>query len=292
VRGVFFSLARKPIPVYWRRHAPRYARATLVSPEEDRNLSTGRVTFIGLSAGALNGLIGIGGGIVIVPGLVLHRGASPQVAVGTSLAAVVVLSSMAFVLHASFTGLGIGAWSLALVIASGVVGAQLGGWMLKHLTVRWLLVLFSLFILILSVRLLAQGLGYGVVRTAWTGAPPVWSFVVVGLASGMLSGLFGVGGGALVVLGFAVFFGMPVQQGLPVALAVNVTNALAGGVRHGLAGRVLWREVARMLPAAVFGVIFGTALALWLPPAELRIVFAAFFLFMSLRIGRQALRSF
>ena len=285
-------LAGQPIPVYWRPHAYPHANTTPVSPEEERNLSTGRVTFLGLSAGVLNGLIGIGGGIVIVPGLVVHRGASPQVAVGTSLAAVVVLSSMAFMLHASFTGLGIGAWKLALVIVSGAVGAQLGAWMLKHLTVRWLLVLFSLFILIMSVRLLAQGFGYGVVHIPWTGAPPIWSFVAVGLASGMLSGLFGVGGGALVVLGFAVFFGMPVQQGLPVALAVNVTNALAGCARHGLAGRVLWREVTRMLPAAVLGVVVGTAIAVWLPPGGLRIVFGAFFLFMAFRIGRQALRSF
>ena len=101
-----------------------------MSLEGDRQLSTGRVTFLGLSAGLLNGLIGIGGGIIIVPGLIVHRRASPEVAVGTSLAAVVVLSSVAFALHASFTGLGIGPWKLALVIASGILGARAGAWML------------------------------------------------------------------------------------------------------------------------------------------------------------------
>lgn len=261
-----------------------------MSRDDEGRLTTGRVTFIGLLAGLLNGLIAIGGGIIIVPGLIAHRNASPQVAVGTSLAAVVVLSSIAFLLHASFTGLGVDAWGIALVIASGVIGAQIGAWVLKYLTVRWLLVLFSVFIFIMSIRLLAQGLGFGVVQSAWTGAPPIWSFAVIGLASGLLSGLFGVGGGALVMLGFAVFFGMPVQQGLPLALAVNVTNALAGCTRHGFAGRVLWHEVARMLPAAIIGIAIGTAVALWLPAEGLRIVFGAFFLFMSVRIGRQALR--
>jgi len=261
-----------------------------LSLEGDRPLSTGRVTFMGLAAGLLNGLIGIGGGIVIVPGLLVHRGASPEVAVGTSLAAVVVLSSIAFMLHASFTGLGIDAWGLAVVIASGILGAQLGAWMLSRVTVRWLLLLFSVFVLIMSTRLLAQGLGIGVASTAWSGAPPLWSYPAIGVASGVLSGLFGVGGGALVLLGFAVLFGMPVQQGLPVALAVNVTNALAGCARHGFAGRVLWREVARMVPTAVCGIIVGTAIAVWLPPGGLRSVFGAFFFFMAFKIARQALR--
>jgi uncharacterized membrane protein YfcA len=273
-----------------RRHVPCYRNAALLSLEPDRRLSTGRVTFMGLSAGVLNGLIGIGGGIVIVPGLVVHRGASPEVAVGTSLAAVVVLSSIAFMLHASFTGLGLDPWGLTVVIAGGILGAQVGAWMLARLTARWLLLLFSVFVLIMSTRLLAQGLGIGVVQTAWSGAPPPWSYPVIGLASGVLSGLFGVGGGALVLLGFAVLFGMPVQQGLPVALAVNVTNALAGCARHGFAGRVLWREVARMVPAAIGGIAIGTAVAVWLPASGLRSVFGAFFLFMAFKIGRQALR--
>ena len=261
-----------------------------MSPEGERQLPTSRVTLIGLSAGVLNGLIGIGGGIVIVPGLIVHRSASPEVAVGTSLAAVVVLSSVAFMLHASFTGLGLSALGLTVVIAGGILGAQVGAWMLARLTVRWLLLLFSIFVLIMSTRLLGQGLGIGVAPVTWAGAPPLWSYPIIGLASGVLSGLFGVGGGALVVLGFAVFFGMPVQQGLPVALAVNVTNALAGCARHGFAGRVLWREVARMVPAAIFGIVIGTAVAVWLPPDGLRSVFGAFFLFMAFKIGRQGLR--
>jgi len=273
-----------------RRHVPAYPGATRLSLEEDRPLSTGRVTFIGFAAGLLNGLIAIGGGIVIVPGLLVHRRASPEVAVGTSLTAVVVLSSIAFVLHASFTGLGLDPWGLSVVIASGILGAQVGAWILARVTVRWLLLLFSVLVLIMSVRLLAQGLGVGVTSIAWSGAPPLWSYPAIGMASGVLSGLFGVGGGALVLLGFAVLFGMPIQQGMPVALAVNVTNALAGCVRHGFAGRVLWHEVARMVPAAIFGIAAGTAIAMWLPPGGLRGVFGAFFLFMSFKIGRQALR--
>jgi hypothetical protein len=247
------------------------------------------VRLIGFTAGVLNGLIGIGGGIVIVPGLIFHRGASPQVAVGTSLAAVVVLSSVAFLLHASLTGFGFGITGLVVVIVSGVAGAWFGAWLLARVSSQRMLLLFSIFILFVSIRLLAQGFELGLEPPQWTGTPPAWAYPVIGFASGVLSGLFGVGGGALVLLGFAVFFGMPVHEGLAVALAVNVTNALAGCVRHGRAGRILWREVARMAPAAVVGIMVGTAAALWLPPDWLRTVFGFFFLFMGVKMGHRAL---
>ncbi len=112
---------------------------------------------------------------------------------------------------------------------------------------------------------------------------------MIGFSSGVLSGVFGVGGGGLVLLVFAVLFGMPVREGIPLALLVNVTNALAGSIRHSRAGRVLWREVRRMAPAALAGITLGTVVAIWLPPDVLRIVFAAFFLFMSVHVARQAM---
>lgn len=246
-----------------------------------------RVMIIGLGAGLLNGLIGIGGGIVMVPGLIFYRRATPQVAVGTSLAAVVVLSFTAFLVHAYLGGFQLGILDLAGVIAAGAVGSQLGAWVLARLTPRRMLFLFAGFIFLMSARLVTQGLGLGIEPLAWVGAP-TWAYLLFGLASGVLSGVFGVGGGALVLLGFAVFYGMPIDMGLPLALAVNVTNALAGCINHSRHGRVLWRDVRRMLPAAFAGIAVGAGVALWLPPDWLRIIFGAFFLYMSQRIFQRA----
>lgn len=241
-------------------------------------------------AGLLNGLIAIGGGIVIVPGLVKYRQAPPQVAVGTSLAAIVALSSVAFLAHVSFSEHGIGVVSLVSAVLGGIAGTQVGAWILSRLDTRRLLGLFGAFVLLLSLRLLWQGLGLGENGGQNQGVPPIWAYPVVGFASGVLSGVFGVGGGAMVLLGLAVFFAMPVQQGLALALAVNVTNALAGSIRHSRAGRVLWPDVARMVPASLAGIALGTALALHLPADGLRLIFGGFFAFMALRIGHQAMR--
>lgn len=264
-----------------------------MNDDTPRALSSVRASVLGFSAGILNGLIAIGGGIIITPGLVVYGRAPPEVAVGTSLAAVFVLSATAFLMHASLGGLGLDPYAIAVVVVAGMIGALAGGWMLARLSASWMLFLFSAFLLVMSIRLLVQALGMdvglGAGPAVWHGAPPWWSYPLIGFISGILSGVFGVGGGALVLLGFAVLFGMPVRDGLPLALLVNVTNALAGCIRHSRAGRVLWREVRRMVPAALMGVAIGTGGAIWLPPDTLRLVFGGFFLFMSVHVGRQAM---
>lgn len=252
----------------------------------DSRASTLRTGFI---AGVLNGLIGIGGGIVIVPAMI-RRGSTPQQAVGTSLATVVVLSGMAFFLHAWFTGMVLGGPGFAVVVAAGVAGSIAGGWVLARLSPKRLLVIFALLIFAMSVRLVLQGLGMASPEPIWPGDPSLPGYMGVGFASGLISGVLGVGGGALVMLGLTVLFGMPVHAGLPVALAVNVTNALAGAVRHSVAGRVKRADVTALVPAAIVGIGAGTALALWLPADTLRLVFGAFFCFMGVRIASQALK--
>lgn len=260
-----------------------------VSPDSSQNLGRVRVASVGFAAGLLNGLIGIGGGLVIVPALILHGRASPQVAVGSSLTAMVVFSSVAFAAHLSFADLGATAWQLVLALGAGVAGARFGAWILTGLTTRWMLLLFAALVLLMSTRLLIQGLGLFGVAESLVQTPPTWAYASIAFAAGILSGVFGIGGGGLVLLGLAVFFGLPVREGIPLALAVNIGNALSGCVHHARAGRVLWWEVARMMPLAAIGIAVGTVLAIWLPPAELRIVFSTFFLFMAIRIARQGL---
>ena len=97
-----------------------------MSDDTPRSLSRARASVLGFFAGLMNGLIAIGGGIIITPGLVLYGRASAEVAVGTSLAAVVVLSSVAFLMHASFGGLGLDPFAIVVVVAAGMVGALAG----------------------------------------------------------------------------------------------------------------------------------------------------------------------
>ena len=75
----------------------------------------------------------------------------------------------------------------------------------------------------------------------------------------------------------------------PLALAVNVTNAIPGAIRHSLAGRVRLAHVTALIPTTLIGIAVGATIAVWLPPDGLRSVFGASFCMFSARMARQAI---
>jgi len=228
---------------------------------------------LGAVAGLLNGLIAIGGGIVVTPFLVGHRGLPPQVAVGTSLVVVVLLSTIAFAAHAVQGNLAIGWTQTGICAAGGLLGTAVGSQILARLTPRWMLKCFAVFLMLVSARLIFQGTGWSV-DTALTAIPVPWmALFAIGFLTGIISSIFGVGGGALALLSLAIFYGMPVKEGLPVALALNVSNALAGVVHHARKGNIQIGEIQSLIPAAVVGVLLGAWLAQLVPTHILRVVF-------------------
>jgi uncharacterized membrane protein YfcA len=150
-----------------------------------------------------------------------------------------------------------------------------------------MLVLFSLIQILVAIRLIDQGMGLSLLGHVVPGTPPLWVYIGLGLFAGTLSGIFGIGGGALVFLGLAAFYGVPVVEGLAIALALNVTNALAGVVPRARKGRVLWQELKFLIPAAIIGITIGATLAHELPADVLRIVFGGFFIFMGIMLARR-----
>jgi hypothetical protein len=107
---------------------------------------------IGLLAGVLSGLFGIGGGVVIVPALILFRRMNPHTATGTSLAALLLpvgaLGAWQYWRHDSVELRG------ALLIAVGLMaGAWLGAWVGVELPSRVLQRAFALFLLALAIQL-------------------------------------------------------------------------------------------------------------------------------------------
>tara|TARA_A100001037_G_C15053377_1_gene591216 strand:+ start:89 stop:937 length:849 start_codon:yes stop_codon:yes gene_type:complete len=250
------------------------------------HLSQQRAAGLGLLAGAMNGLIALGGGILITPALIV-AGVCPQVAVGTSLAAVTVLSCIGLTAHLLIGGISLGLVPIIAAVVGGATGTVLGSKILARLTPHWMLILFAVIQILVAIRLIDQGMGVALLGSVIPGGPPIWAYVVLGFFAGTLSGIFGVGGGALVLLGLAAFYGVPVVDGLSIALALNVTNALAGVIQHARQGRVLWPELKTLMPAAVIGIGTGAALAHELSPDAMRIVFGGFFMFMGIMLARK-----
>jgi uncharacterized membrane protein YfcA len=112
---------------------------------------------IGLSAGLLSGLFGLGGGVVIVPALVYLAGFDQQLATGTSLA--ILLPPIGLGAVVEYYRHGQVNFRAAVVIAITVaLGGWLGAVIANHVDARYLRIGFAGFVLILGIALLASAL--------------------------------------------------------------------------------------------------------------------------------------
>jgi uncharacterized membrane protein YfcA len=109
---------------------------------------------IGLAAGFFSALFGVGGGVIVVPLLVLLAGYSGRVATGTSLAAIGLTALFGVV---AFGLLGEVEWDDALVVGlPATAGTLAGTWLQQRVSSRMLVLLFTVFLLAVAVRLFVE----------------------------------------------------------------------------------------------------------------------------------------
>lgn len=251
---------------------------------------------VGAVAGLLAGLLGIGGGAVIVPALIVLLPAfdagsawTPHQAVATSLATVVAAGSASALSHHRR---GAVRWALVLRLAPGLIlgagaGAGLAGW----LPALWLQRLFAVFLLVSGARmLLAAG-----TPSAGRPLPGGHRLLTAGGAIGALSAVLGIGGGIMLVP-YLARHGVVLRQavatssacGVPLALVGSLGFALSGWGRAGLPahslGFVLWPVALAIAAAAVPMAGVGAQLAHRLPTATLKRVFAVLLVAVGLRL--------
>lgn len=242
---------------------------------------------IGLLAGLLSGLFGVGGGTVIVPMLVLLLAFDQRLAAGTSLAAIVPTASVGVISYAVHGSV---AWIPALILAAGaVVGAQIGTRLLPRISqtaLRWgfvgflVVVIVSLFLVIPS-RDAAFDLG-------WLNGT---ALALVGVGTGILAGLIGVGGGVIVVPVLMLAFGTSDLDAKGTSLLMMIPTAVSGTI-----GNLRHRNVD-LVAAALVGVsaCATTALGAWLAslidPFLGNMLFAAYLVVIAVQMAMKAVRS-
>lgn len=185
------------------------------------------IILVGIGAGFLSGLFGVGGGILVVPGLVLVAKMDQRLAHGTSLAAVLPISASSMVTYALHDNID---WPVALFLAIGAVaGAVLGTRLLSVLPHRALGIAFSVLLILSAIRLFIPTDADG--RSTLT-AVTALGLIVIGLATGILAGLLGVGGGIVMVPAMIVLFGVPPVLAKGTSLAVIIPTAIMGTWRN------------------------------------------------------------
>lgn len=107
---------------------------------------------------------------------------------------------------------------------------------------------------------------------------------LAGLATGVLSGLVGIGGGIILVPVLLYIFRTDMQVAAGTSLAVIIPTAIAGVLTHFSAGNVSLKLSLAIAPGAIAGAMLGAYLASILPADTLKRIFAVIMVIMSIRI--------
>jgi uncharacterized membrane protein YfcA len=244
----------------------------------------GRLALVGAAAGVLAGLLGIGGGVIIVPGLIWAAGLDRHTASGTSLVTILPIAVVAALMYALAPG---GAFELeasAIFLGGSLAGAILGARVNARVSERALRTMMAIICAVFGLRLVIPvGLGPGSDELPLD-AVNVVLLVFLGLQGGFMAGLLGVGGGmiAIAVMVLATGTSQVLAQGI--ALAATVPTVIVGALAHRRQGTLAPREglVAGLVGTAT--AIPGALLAFALPLETLRTLFGVFMLFMAVRM--------
>jgi len=245
---------------------------------------------IGLTAGILSGMFGIGGGIVIVPALLLFFHLDQTVANGTSLAALLLpVGILAVIEYYKQRLIDIRA---ALLIGMGIsAGIVLGSETALFLPGNILRKLYALFLLYMCYQFLdvptllrkicklasdVNGADRIVVRSV-----KIHQAFLIGLLAGLLAGLFGIGGGIVIVPLLFSIFKYPYQKAVGTSLcALLLPVGLPGVIIYHQAGAMNFKIAVLIGLGLTIGALGGAKLALNLPPNRVKKLYGLFLLYV------------
>jgi uncharacterized protein len=229
----------------------------------------------GSAVGFSLGLVGGGGSILAVPLMVYVVGVpDAHLAIGTSAIAVAANAAINLSNHARG---GTVRWSCALTFAAaGIIGAFVGSIFGKMLDGQKLLALFALIMLVIATLMLKTRSRVGLpdVQMSWSNLPAI---VGLGLATGTLSGFFGIGGGFLIVPALMLATGMSIMNAVSSSLVAVTAFGLTTAASYAYSGLVSWALAALFIAGGIVGGLIGTRSARHLAARRgaLNIVFAA-----------------
>lgn len=207
---------------------------------------------LGVLVGVTLGAVGAGGSILTVPILVYALGVDVHSATGTSLLIVGASAVSGTAIHARSHRI---KWRDAAIFGSaGSVGAIGGSFVNHQLPGVVILVGLATLMLIVAVRMWQQ-------RGADLGPSdpkPLVLVLAVAAAVGFLTGLFGVGGGFVLVPALVLALGLSMTAAVATSLPVIVFNSAAGFVPYAATGRVDYPLAALFIAGGIIGMVAGT----------------------------------
>ena len=253
------------------------------------NSRVARLLAIGLLTGLAGGLLGVGGGFVMVPAMVYLLKTPQREANGTSLAVIVPVA----IVGATILGQGHQVdLQVGIVLALGAVGgAVLGARLTRRVSDIGLRRAFGIVAVVAGVVMIGDSVVralVGDVHIAGGLHPSGFSLwlmaLVVGAIAGVLSGLLGIGGGAIMVPAMTLLMGMSQHLAQGTSLLVIIPTAISGSITHFRMGNIRLETAAWLSGGGVVGAVAGAFLALASPDAILRLLFGCYLAFTGARM--------
>ena len=271
------------------------------------------LTVLGFSfvAGLIGSLVGVGGGIVVVPVLTLLLGVDIRYAIGASIVSVIATSSGA---AASYVRDGVANLRVAMTLEIATAGGALAGAMLAtHVAGRWLFVLFGLILCHTAwsmsrkrraattpvprdaiadrLRLHGRYVDLSTNATVDYRVARVPLGLAVSAVAGVMSGLLGIGGGAIKVPAMNLAMGMPLKACTATSNFMIGVTAAASAMVYFLRGDVLPFIAAPVAAGVVVGATCGSKLLGRLPVRVIRVAFVVVLLITASQMLWKGVRS-
>jgi uncharacterized membrane protein YfcA len=248
--------------------------------------------FVGAAAGVFAGLFGIGGGIIIVPALILLAGFPLVKATGTSLAAILLpvgILGVAAYYKARIIDLRASAYIAAGLLTSVVVGA----WLANTLPVDLMRRFFAVFCLYVGwnfidpVRRFRRWRGQDVPakpEPEESPRPSSYALIGIGLLAGVMAGMFGIGGGNIIVPMLTLVLHYPPKRAIATSLgAILFPFGLPGVLYYYNAGTLDLTAAAWIALGLFVGTVFGARITISLPSRMVKLLYGIFLLFVAAR---------
>ncbi|MCY3661955.1 MAG: sulfite exporter TauE/SafE family protein [bacterium] len=241
---------------------------------------------VGVAAGFIAGLFGVGGGIFIAPGLMLLGGFRQRIAHGTSLATSALFAAAGVVAYALNDAVDVVAASL--IFAGSGLGVLAGVELLNRVRIRTLQVVFVLLLAVTAGRMLA-GTAEAAGELSLTVAV-AFGLVGCGVLVGLVAGLMGVGGGVIVVPALVLLFELGDVTAKGTSLLVVLPTAIVGTLRNLRNDNVDLRGALVIGAGGMLSAFGGGMLAGVIPSPVSSALFAALLIVIALRMIRDMLR--
>jgi hypothetical protein len=255
--------------------------------DQQRPVDPWKLALIGLAAGTIGGGLGVGGGIILVPLLVMV-GFERHRAHATSLAAIVMISTAGAISFgvAGEINLGLG----VTVGIAGILGSVIGASVMHRVSPRALTIVFGVVLLVAAIRLIS---GADPLPGS-ADLAPVWELLIslsIGFVAGFFAGLAGIGGGVVIVPASVLLLGLEQHEAQGTALVAIVFTSVAGTVVNFRNQRVRPRDGLIAGGGGIVGSLIGSRLALAIEGRTLSLIFGFLVLFVAVRSLYRSLRT-